>query len=122
MQIPHPAPPIDHLTEQQRPPITEPRHEPPELMPGIGLSNGHSPLGNPRPDQQPDPVVTAQPPGLEPELPRKTLIKNQKIRPGRGLGLPHHGHLGKLIGKAVLDLDPLPDAPRPPPRRPHPSR
>ncbi|GAB4727809.1 hypothetical protein MOKP151_23540 [Mycobacterium avium subsp. hominissuis] len=88
MDVTQPTLVVDQLTEQQGAPVAEPGDEAAELMPGVGLGDRGSAGGHQVSGQEPQPVGTAQPAGVEAKLGGQGFVERQQPQLGEGLGLP----------------------------------
>jgi hypothetical protein len=105
MQVAQAATGIDELAEQERPPVTEPRGVPAELVPGVGLRHRRRTAGDGVADEQPHALGAAQRDRVEAELGGKPVVEHQQPRVRRLVGLPRDRQLRQLTGEAVAEGD-----------------
>ena len=110
MQVARPAFAVGELTEQQGAPVTEPGHEPTELMAGVRLGGRRCPLRHVAAEQQSHPG-SAQPVGIEAQFTGEDGVQDQQPRFGCRLGLPAHRQFGEVADEPVLQRDTHPIQP-----------
>jgi hypothetical protein len=93
------------LAEQQGAPVAEPRAEPAELVPGVGLGDRRGAGRDGGPDQQPDALGAAQPGGVQAELGGQRIVEDEQPGVRSLLGLPGDGHLRQLAGEVMIKDD-----------------
>jgi hypothetical protein len=105
VQVAQPAVRVDDLTEQECAPVAQPRDEPAELVPGVGLCHRRGTRGDEVADQQAQALRTPQPRGVPAELRGQPLVEHEQSGVGSLLGLPGKSHLPELTGEAVAEGD-----------------
>ena len=69
---------VGELAQQQRAPVTQPRHEAAELMPGVDLGHRSGAVGHQVAHQETQSVGTPQPRSVEAKLRGKPLVEHEQ--------------------------------------------
>ena len=96
---------VDLLAEQQRAPVAQTRHEPAELMSGIGLRYRDGAIRNEIAGQEAHTVGTVQPRGVEAQVGGQRLVQHEQPWVGNRFGLPADGHLRQFTREAAIQRD-----------------
>ena len=96
---------VEHLAEQQRPTVAEPRRVPAELMAGVRL--GHRRRGFERrvADEHVDPVRRAQRIGIDAQLAGQLLVERQQPGRRRRHRLPRRVQAFELADEGVVERE-----------------
>ena len=96
---------VEHLTQQERPPVAEAGRIAAELVAGVGLRHRRRSVGRRVADEERHPVGCSQRIGIHTQLGRQLLVERQQPGRGRDRRLPRLVQTAQVANEGVVELE-----------------